>query len=483
MPVKGLISAGSILPVALAAVSGVVITTAVSVARLSPSLGTDRHSFGVLTLDDLHEGQVELAAAMVLILAAAVLWERVRRVPTRGHLLLFAALCTLAVDNLVSALFTAGFDSLSTSRFATWATSSIGLVAVVLLLLAAWLPDERLVRPRLAVTTTMVATGGVVGLAVTIAWVFRGVLPAAFDTRPDTPEDLTLLSEHPSLFVGEVLASLCCLVAGLMFTRAAHRRQDDLTGWLGVASVLLAVSYANYALVPSHFTELLFLGDYFFLTAVAVLLVGAAQEVRAAEAALVDSALYGERRRIARELHDGVAQELAFIGTQTHTITSARDPQKVARATHRIQESVDRALDQSRSAIKLLSGPVDESLAATIEAAADVVSRRTGAHVSLDLDRSIVVTTEVRAALARITREAISTAARVGGADKVRIDLWTNGSVGLRIVDDGSGLDPHAGPAIASALASIRESAEAVNGSVTIETGDGTGTTVEVRVP
>jgi len=460
-----------------------VITTAVTVARLSPSLGTDRHAVGVLTLDDLHEGQVELAAAMVLILAAAVLWERVRRLPTRGHLLLFAALCTLAVDNLVSALFTAGFDSLSMSRFATWATTSMGLVGAVLLLLAAWLPDEPLSRPRQAVAGTMATTGAVLGLSVALAWLLRGLLPAAFDTRPTTPEELTLLSEHPSLFVGEVVAACSCVVAGLMFTRAARRRQDDLTGWLGVASVLLAVSYANYALVPSHFTELLFLGDYFFLTAVAVLLIGAVHELRAAEAALVDSALYGERRRIAREMHDGVAQELAFIGTQTHSITSARDPQKVARAVHRIQESVDRALDQSRSAIKQLSGPVDESLAATIEVAADVVSRRTGAHVSLDLDPSIMVAPEVRAALARITREAVSTAARVGAADKVRIDLWANGSVGLRIVDNGSGLDPHAGPAIASALASIRESAQAVNGRVTIETGDGTGTTVEVHVP
>ncbi|WP_165821287.1 sensor histidine kinase [Nocardioides gansuensis] len=483
MPTKGPDSAGSKLLISLAAGLGLVVTAAITVARLSPSLGEDRHAIGVVTLDDLHEGQVELAAAMVLILVAAVVWERVRRLPTRGHLMLFAALCALAFDNLVSALFTAGFDSLSTSRFATWATTSIGLIGAALLFLAAWLPDEPLARPRLAVVRTLVTTGCVIGISMSLAWLLRDVLPDAFRTRPTTPEELTFLNEHPTLSVGEAMAACCCVAAGLLFSRSARRRQDALTGWLGIASVLLAVSYTNYALVPSHFTELLYLGDYFFLAAVAVLLVGAVHEIRAAEAALVDSALYGERRRIAREMHDTVAQELAFIAAQTRTITSARDPERAGQAVRRIQDSVDRALDQSRSAIKQLSGPVDETLAAAIEVAAGVVARRTGVRLELDLDRSIVVSPDVRSALVKITLEAVSNAARTGGADQVRIDLWDNGSVGLRIADYGSGFDQDPGASASSVLASIHESAEGVNGRVSVQSGDGNGTALEVQLP
>src|SRR5688500_638032 len=110
MSVRAAGSTAVAFAVAVVAAVGAIATAAVTVARLSRGLGDARHEIGVVTLDDLHEGQVEIAAAMVLTLVAAVLWGRFRRVPTRRHLLLFTSLWVLAADNLVSSLFTAGFD-------------------------------------------------------------------------------------------------------------------------------------------------------------------------------------------------------------------------------------------------------------------------------------------------------------------------------------------------------------------------------------
>jgi signal transduction histidine kinase len=477
MPVRAAGSTALAYAVAVVAAVGAIATAAVTVARLSRGLGEARHDIGVVTLDDLHEGQLEIAAAMVLTLVAAVLWGRFRRLPTRRHLLLFTSLWVLAADNLVSALFTAGFDSLATSRFATWTTAVNGVIGVGLLVLAAWVPDEPLRRPRLTILLTTGLAGAAVAGVITFAWVLRGRLPDAFQDQPQSPAELTFLSEHPVLVAVEVLAACCWAAAAVLFLATALHAGDELTGWIALAATLAAISSVNYALLPSQYVELLYLGDYFFLAAVAVLLVAAAREIGVAEGALVDRALYFERRRIAREMHDGVTQELAFIASQTRA--GRADPRQSDRALRAIRDAADRALDQSRSAIAELSGPVDDTLASSIAVTAQVVARRTGARVELTVDESIVVSEETRRALVRITRDALTHAVQ-NGAATVRVDLHRNGDLGLRIIADGAVTES---PPSSLELDSIRDRVAGLDGRVDVSTASGRGTTVEVRLP
>jgi signal transduction histidine kinase len=460
-------------------VASLVITTAVSVARVAPISGDRRPTLGVLTVDDLHEGQLEAAAAMVLTLIAAVLWARVRRRPTRRHLMLFTALCMLAVDNLISAVYTAGFDSLSANRFATWTATLNGLIGAALLAAAAWLPDQPLRRPRRTLARTL--SGATLGFGVVMlsVWLLRNDLPGAFRTRPESPDDVTFLGDHPSLYLLQFLTACCWAVSALLFTQVAQRAEDELTWWLALASVLATASAVNYAFFPSHITELLYLGDYFFLLAVAALLVGSVREMGVAEAALVDRALYEERRRIAREMHDGVAQELAIMATQTHRIRS--HPESTEAGLRRIQESVDRAMDEARTAIKQLRGPVDESLAAQIGMTAETITEREGARLELDLDESVEVRPDVRLALVHITQDAVGAAVHRGRAGTVRVDLHRGRVTTLRISDDGprTVVTRHED----STLTSIRERLARVDGDLAIRgRGDG-GTTLEVTVP
>ena len=276
------------------------------------------------------------------------------------------------------------------------------------------------------------------------------------------------------------MAAACWATAAVLFAVASKRTGDDLTRWLAVASVLSALASLNYALLPTHLLELMHLGDYFFLASVGLLLFAAVREVGAAEAALVDRAVYTERRRIAREMHDGVTQELAFIASQAHVVEG--DVMRSDRALGRIRDAVDRALDESRTAIAQLSGPVDDTMARAITTTAQVVSRRTGVNVELALDEAVVVSDELGHALVRITRDALAHATR-HGARTAHIALEGGDVIELSISTDAAwpGLSP--GAQQASELASITERVEGLAGEVRLGRGADGGTMLEVRVP
>ena len=142
------------------------------------------------------------------------------------------------------------------------------------------------------------------------------------------------------------------------------------------------------------------------------------------------AALLEERRRLARELHDGVAQELAYIRSQSRRMAGGE----------KLVEAADRALDESRAAISALVRANDEPLARSVEAAAISIGERHGIDVICDLSPDVEADAPTRDALLRILREAISNAARHGGATSVRVQLRPGPR--LSVTDDGRGFDP-----------------------------------------
>jgi len=91
----------------------------------------------------------------------------------------------------------------------------------------------------------------------------------------------------------------------------------------------------------------------------AALLAGGAYEIRVAQRELERAAALHERRRLAREIHDGLAQDLAFIAQQADAL-SARNG--APQATADIATAARRALDESRGVIAALVRPTDEPL-------------------------------------------------------------------------------------------------------------------------
>ena len=466
---------------ASAALIGLLLTLAVNVARLHPGFGEDRHGIGVLTVDDWQEGQLATAAAMVLIFIAAVLVARMRRYASRRNLLLFAALLVLAFDHLVSALLTTGFDSLSANRFPTWAAAGNGVLGALLLVGAALLPDRPVVRWVRATRWIIVGCGAGLSAVFLAVWLLVDHLPRAFDSLPANPEDLQLLSEHPALFAVELVTAACYAMTGVRFVGIGTTEDDVLSQWFGVGSIVAAVAYLNFALFPAQFTELLYLGDLFFLIAVAAWLYGAVREIATAEAAQAHRAVFTERRRIARDLHDGVAQELAYMESQIHAAMRREDagPEQWGR----VLRTVERALAESRGAINALNRPVDESLADAVHHTAREAADRGGARLRLDLDPKVDVSPDERVALLQITREAVGNAVRHGSARSISIELWNSAGTHLRISDDGDGFDLDSAPNRGFGLTSMSERAESLGGQFSIISSPGRGAVVEVEVP
>ena len=162
----------------------------------------------------------------------------------------------------------------------------------------------------------------------------------------------------------------------------------------------------------------------------------------------------------------------------------------VQQSTHRlISCAAERELDESRRVIATLTRPLDEPLDVVLSEAVKGVADRVGATVALALDTGVHVEPDVREALVRIAREAVTNAARHGDAGLVRVELENgNGNgVKLRIVDDGRGFDTSAAAKQRTrggfGLVSMSERARAVGAVLHVESERGAGTSVEVELP
>jgi signal transduction histidine kinase len=420
----------------------------------------------------------ETGAGLVLLLVAALLAGRFRRSGTLLDLLALAGVLLLAIKNLVFSVLMAILTETS-GGLTTWRTTGAGMVGAALLAAAALAPRRVLHdRPRAIVLTTC---GAILAFAVLSFSSDIFEFPGAFNEPPETKADLSYLSQHAALVVADAGACILFLLAGAAFARRAEREKDEFEMWLGIGSTIAGIAYLNYALFPSAYTDFLYAGDIFRVAAVFAWGIGTIREIGRYQDAYAEAAVLRERRRMARDLHDGVAQELAFISSQMHWFSQER---KQEPATGQIMESVQRALDESRGAISALSRPLDEPFSVVLAQTAEEVTRRMGAALELNLDPSVQVPAEWEDALPRIVREAVANAVRHGGARTVSLHLTNSNGVRVRVTDDGQGFDtstPH--PDGSYGLTSMRERAEALGGEFTIASSPEVGTSVEIVLP
>jgi signal transduction histidine kinase len=336
------------------------------------------------------------------------------------------------------------------------------------------LPEHSVPQGRGAAVLTVAAGGlGLAAIALT-AGLLDGWLPPAFERLPTSAEEITAADEHPALLIVELLTAAGFGVAAWRQALLADAEGDELSRWMAVGLGLAAIAYVNYALVPSEYTELLYVGDLFFLLAIAFLLWGAIMEITSTEAALVRWAVSSERTRVADELRAGLAQELAFMASQTELF--ARRPDRRL-PLDELAASVERALDESRGAIAELVRPVDEPVAVAVAEAAREAAAGVGASVELDLAGDVEVDRASRDALVRLTRECVIEATRGRGARSLTVQLRGGRRVTLRVIDDGR-------PAAPGALArqALAERAEAIGARLTSSPAPGNGMVVEVEL-
>jgi signal transduction histidine kinase len=421
---------------------------------------------------------LEMAASVIALLACFLVFGRLRRRTRLNELMLACALEVFVLSNLllVTVPIIAGW---APDDLTVWAAPAARSLGAVLFVLAAFVPCRRLRRSGLVLAAGAVGVIAALLLTTVLVREFARRLPAqvinslapASSARPDL---------HPHL----AQLALQLAVAGLYgmatvgFLRRSRRLGDEFFGWLAVAGVLAAASHINYLLYPAINSKSLYAGDLFRFAFYVVLLVGSMREIWSYWHALSKAAVLQERQRIACDLHDGVAQELAYLARNLDGLGRPSDEECLAR----LRRAVERAQLESRRAISALAAPSDQPLDVVLTEAVTEVAERYHVELELDLTSDIRLSAPRREALVRIACEAVTNAARHSGAERVNLGLERDGpGVRLRVSDRGHGFDADA-PADGFGLTSMRERAHSVGGELFVSSLPGHGSQVEVAV-
>jgi signal transduction histidine kinase len=257
----------------------------------------------------------------------------------------------------------------------------------------------------------------------------------------------------------------------------SHGGSDRTTGTLAGAVILLAVAGLYQLVVGPLPAGEVSPGQLPQVFAFALVLLAAVHHEPQARARMAKAAALAERRRVARDLHDGLAQDLAFIAAHGPAMSEAMGD------GHPVVIAARRALTVSRNTIMELSDPARATAAEALEAVAQELRDQFDIAIAVDVRLHGDLEPRAREHVTRISREAIANAARHGGARNVSISLKRlELAVVLRVVDDGCGLEPAQGTAAAEGfgLANIRERAAALGGYLSLHQPRHGGTELEV---
>ncbi|TAK84975.1 MAG: PAS domain S-box protein [Betaproteobacteria bacterium] len=195
-----------------------------------------------------------------------------------------------------------------------------------------------------------------------------------------------------------------------------------------------------------------------------------------------------ERRRIARELHDRVGQNLSALNINLDIVLGQLED---AESRRRLEDSlalVDATLQSIESVMADLRPPLlDEyGLAAALAWYAEEYAQRTGIRVDVQNahDAARALRPEAAVALFRIAQEALNNAAKHSAAKRIKVLLEDQANeIVLSVSDDGRGFAPGQAPRGRWGMTTMRERAEAAGGRLSVESSLGTGTTVRAAVP
>ena len=209
-------------------------------------------------------------------------------------------------------------------------------------------------------------------------------------------------------------------------------------------------------------------------------------------------AILRERGRLAREMHDTIGHALVLISVKLEAAQRlrARDPERCDQELESTKEIARGTMTTLRASIANLRSPAleHEQLYPALCRSADELARRTGLHVARMLPaESENLSEAVAETLWKVSQEALTNIEKHAQANNVEMEISRQGTqLYMRIHDDGVGLPPafchlrqeesladkgHYG------LRGMRERVEAIGGQLTLQSTQGQGTTIEIRLP
>lgn len=214
-----------------------------------------------------------------------------------------------------------------------------------------------------------------------------------------------------------------------------------------------------------------------------------AQEELAAYAAQASAIREQEKTRVARELHDELAQSLTALKMDTIWLRDHRDAAAVE-----VQAKLDgmlAMLDASVAATRRIAADLrplvldDLGLVAAIEWLTQNFTQRHGVPCALDIDEDMELHEPYATAVFRIVQESLVNVAKHARAARVQVSVARTGAeVTLSVSDDGAGFEAAAPRKDGSlGLAGLRERAQLLKGTVSITSAPGQGTRVQALIP
>jgi signal transduction histidine kinase len=296
------------------------------------------------------------------------------------------------------------------------------------------------------------------------------------------------------------------LVIGAMFLGAAwlsyrstvqQRRPADV--YLAIGFILAAFSQVHYAANPGSYAALVTTGDLLRVTFYAVLLLGVivqsrndARDIQEANAELrllrdaeVNRALLEERGRLAREMHDGLAQDLWYARLKQGRLAQLVEGGEQKALAQDVMDAIDSGISDARQTVMAMrAGSTDAPLLEIVERYAEDFGDRFALDVRYESSgEAPELPARVQAEVLRIVQEALNNVRKHADATVVRVNAAAqNGSLRIDVSDNGRGFAPEQ-PTGGFGLHSMRERAELIGAALQIESATRDGTRVRLDLP
>ena len=283
-------------------------------------------------------------------------------------------------------------------------------------------------------------------------------------------------SDVPFSLTGALAAQgLLHLLAVVGFGNRFKQKAEDLDYWLALGSTLMLFSSLHFMFTPLVKAGDVSQGDYLRLLAYGVLLVGVWRAIRSTE---FGRAVAEERARVAREIHDGLAQYLFAVSTHASMLESGADPKVVL---PQLKAAALSAQQEARYAILALSSAAGRApFDAALRRYVDVLTADGGLEVELEIDPSIRLGPDEQIELFRIVQEGLANARKHAGAAHAWVQIGERaGARYVSVRDDGAGFEPVEGGA-GQGLANMRDRAASIGGALSLRSSPGSGTALEV---
>ena len=284
--------------------------------------------------------------------------------------------------------------------------------------------------------------------------------------------------DQPLLLVGTLaLQALLSLVALVGFGLRFRNYGDDLYRWLGLAATLSLFAELHYVFTPAVSSSFVSQGDFLRLTSYSVLMTGVWRAMRFAE---FGRAVAEERARVAREIHDGLAQYLFTISTHASMLEAGT---ATDRTVSQIKLAASMAQQEARFAILALSSasgtaPFDIALRRYV----DVLTADGELDVELEVDPDLSLAPDEQIEVFRIVQEGLANVRKHAGADRAWVLIGQRGPERMVVVrDDGVGFESDRDDA-GQGLRNLRDRAAAIGGAFSLRSIPGQGTALEVTL-